>query len=388
MVNRVVWIRALVSLVAVAISLASALGQDERSPARDSSLASGPGPDAATTRAPLAVGDPAPPLHVREWVRGAATTAFPPGSITVVVFWASWCDASVSAIPALNSVQREFADRGLRVMALSSRDAEGESLSRVRALTASSLPPIEFSVAFDDRRRSAHAWLDAAEQEYVPTAFITGRDGTIAWIGSPLWPPGEFQEAVAAVVADELDAPRREAHRARWSTFVTRMQTLEGDAQRAVTGGRIDEACRLFDQLIALSERTAPRYAMGKFSLLLSPGREERAYEYARTAIAGPLHESPTLLNELAWAILDDPGLEARDFKLALTAGRRAEELTQGRDAAILDTIARAYQCSGDLAQAVAFQSRAVEVAGTSSERDEYAEKLAEYKQARDRDRR
>lgn len=366
----------------------TARGQDAPAPTSSVSASSPAHSHAPTVRGGLAPGDLAPDLFISQWVRGGPITPFATGSVSAVVFWATWCDASVSAIPALNSIQREFADRGLRVAAISSRDSEGESLPRLKVLAANSMPPIEFSVAFDDHRRTAHAWLDAAEQEYIPTVFLVDRSGRIAWIGSPLWPPGEFHDAVSATLAGELDAPRRERLHAKWSNLVTRMQELESEAQRAEVSGRIDEASRLFDELIALNARAAPKYAIGKFSMLLSPGREEKAYEFARGAIAGPLRESPALLNELAWAILDDPGLEARDFKLALAAARRAEELTQGRDAAILDTAARAFQCLGDLGQAVEFQARAVEAAQSDSDRDEYAERLAEYQRARQHEKR
>ena len=147
--------------------------------------------------------------------------------------------------------------------------------------------------------------------------------------------------------------------------------------------GQLDTAARIFDQLITLNVRNAPMYTINKFSMLLTRGREEQAYEFARAAIVGPLHNDASMLNELAWSILDEEGLEKRDFKLALAAARRAEELTQGQDPAILDTIARAYQCLGDLNQAIAFQTRAVELAPEDSERTQYAEKLVEYRKAR-----
>lgn len=374
----------IISLLTLIFSAASpALGQKTESPSLHATELLSPVAMTSPAPAVLSPGDPAPGLFIAQWLRGRPVSSFAPGSVSVIVFWASWCDASVAAIPTLNAVQKQFAEQQVRVIAVSSRDSEGESLARMKGRLESSEIPIEFSVAFDERRRTAHAWLDAAEQEYIPTAFIVDRTGKVAWIGSPLWPPGEFQEAVAATVAGELDAPRLERLRARWSNFVNRVQTLESEAQQAQAAGQLDAAARVFDQLITLNVRNAPMYAISKFTMLLTNGREEQAYEFARAAIIGPLRNDATMLNELAWSILDEEGLVKRDFKLALAAARRAEELTQGQDPAILDTIARAYQCVGDLNQAIAFQTRAVELAPEDSQRAEYADKLAEYRKAR-----
>ena len=379
--SRLISILALMTLVASALS--PALGQNAQAAPDLALKASSAFATSTPTPAALSPGDLAPGLFIAQWLRGRPMPSFTPDSVSVVVFWASWCDASVAAISTLNAVQRRFAEQQVRLIAISSRDSEGESVARMKARLDSSAIPIEFSVAFDERRRTAHAWLDAAEQEYIPTAFIVDRTGKVAWIGSPLWPAGEFQEAVAATVAGELDARGLERLRDRWSNFVSRVQTLEGEAQQAQMTGQLDAAARIFDQLITLNVRNAPMYTINKFSMLLTRGREEQAYEFARAAIVGPLHNDASMLNELAWSILDEEGLEKRDFKLALAAARRAEELTQGQDPAILDTIARAYQCLGDLNQAIAFQTRAVELAPEDSERTQYAEKLVEYRKAR-----
>ncbi len=341
---------------------------------------------AATSFGPLSPGDPAPGLFLSRWIQGEPMESVPPGSVTVVVFWASWCDASQSAIPTLNSAQRESAKLGTRVVAISARDAEGESPASVQALLQAGTAKPEFSVAFDERRRTTHAWLDAADQEYIPTAFIVDRSAKIAWIGSPLWPPGEFQEALAATVAGEFGPAQRKKLHERWENFVGRVRTLEADAQLARLNGRVEDASRLYDELTSLNTRNAPAYVLAKFEMLLTPPNEDKAYEFARGAITGPLRDDATALNEVAWSILDTDGLTKRDFKLALLAAQRAAELSHEQDAAILDTTARAYQCLGDLNRAIAFQARAVELAGDDPDHEDYATRLAEYRQAKARE--
>jgi tetratricopeptide (TPR) repeat protein len=67
------------------------------------------------------------------------------------------------------------------------------------------------------------------------------------------------------------------------------------------------------------------------------------------------------LLNDLAWTILDTPGLKNRDLDLALDIAKKATESTQGQSAEILDTLARAYFEKDDLDKAVEWQTKAVE---------------------------
>ncbi|MHC5211812.1 MAG: hypothetical protein ACYTG2_13920 [Planctomycetota bacterium] len=48
------------------------------------------GPAWAAEEADLGLGDPAPALHVAEWVKGAPVQAFVPGHVYLVEFWATW----------------------------------------------------------------------------------------------------------------------------------------------------------------------------------------------------------------------------------------------------------------------------------------------------------
>ena len=50
-------------------------------------LAAGAG---AQDKASLSVGDPAPAMHVAEWVKGAQVSSFEAGNVYLVEFWATW----------------------------------------------------------------------------------------------------------------------------------------------------------------------------------------------------------------------------------------------------------------------------------------------------------
>lgn len=65
-------------------------------------------------------------------------------------------------------------------------------------------------------------------------------------------------------------------------------------------------------------------------------------------------------LNEYAWVLLTCDFEDLRDPHAALPVAERAVELDGGRNAYILDTLAVAYQMTGDIERAVATQRRAV----------------------------
>jgi hypothetical protein len=75
---------------------------------------------------------------------------------------------------------------------------------------------------------------------------------------------------------------------------------------------------------------------------------------------------------------------DARFVKVALSAAKRADELTDGKNPPICDTLAKAYFDSGDAAKALETQERAVKLAkGTSMENDEgMKSRLEQYRKA------
>ena len=62
-----------------------------------------------------------------------------------------------------------------------------------------------------------------------------------------------------------------------------------------------------------------------------------------------------------------------------MKTAKRANELTKGEDAAILDTVARVYYEKGDLESALEWQRKAVKFADDSPVGEEVRETLEKY---------
>lgn len=67
---------------------------------------------------PEMVGAPAPDFTIRDGARTVTLRQFR-GRPVLLNFWATWCAPCVQEIPSLNEFQKEFADKGVVVVAVS-----------------------------------------------------------------------------------------------------------------------------------------------------------------------------------------------------------------------------------------------------------------------------
>jgi hypothetical protein len=88
------------------------------------------------------------------------------------------------------------------------------------------------------------------------------------------------------------------------------------------------------------------------------------------------------LLNRLAWDILTHPDVKYRDLTLALRAAKKANDVTNGENAAILDTYARALFDNGKVTEAIKLQRQAVAAAKDETMRGELQATLEKYEQS------
>lgn len=279
----------------------------------------------------LTVGDKAPALSINKWVKGAPVTEFAPGKVTVVEFWATWCGPCKASMPHLSELQKEYKDKGVTIIGVTSTDPRN-SLAGVEKMTAEKGDTMGYTVAWDQDRQTSNAYMIAAAQPGIPTAFIVDQTGTIAWIGSPF----KMDEPLAKIVAGSWDVA------AARSEFEPMQQANIGSMRFSMAAKKKDTAGML---------------------------------EHGRKLVETSGSDSQTM-NFVAWTIVDpargiDFSTNKKLAELGMDAAKRANEATGNKEAGLLDTLAWAYFANGDKENAIATEKMAIGLAEDDETRKE-----------------
>ena len=112
-----------------------------------------------------------------------------PVRVTVVDFWASWCQGCQESLPALDALYRDKRADGLSVIGVSVDERRDDAYAMAQALHAS------FPIVVDEDARLSASYGVAQ----VPLTFVVDRNGTVRWVGRD---PGELKRAVEVVLAE------------------------------------------------------------------------------------------------------------------------------------------------------------------------------------------
>ena len=328
----------------------------------------------------LAIGDDAPSLSIDHWVKGGAIDGFNESQVYVIEFWATWCGPCVVSMPHLSSIQDEYGD-AVKIIGVSS-EKELETVTTFLSKTNSRDGEVNddrmrYTVAVDPDRTTSTAYMKAAGQSGIPTAFIINGSGQVAWIGHPMGIDEPLSEVVngtwdLAGASEEFatEAAAQAAMDEFWSTFRTASANEDWDTLIST----IDEFTEKYGENPQLSEM--------KFEALLT-GKNDKAAAYAWAEIMAESYwDDQNALNALAWGIVDEMPAEYQDLDFALRVAHRASELTDNKDGMILDTLARTYWERGERYKAIAWQQKAVEFSKEGQMADSIQATLDEYQSA------
>jgi cytochrome c biogenesis protein CcmG/thiol:disulfide interchange protein DsbE len=120
----------------------------------------------------LAPGQPAPALTLPGPGGQTVTLAGLKGHPVLVDFWASWCPPCRTSIPALDTLYRDFHERGLEVLAINVDERRKDADSFLAGHQY--LMPIIFDAGGKSPR-------DAGVYG-MPTSFLVDRSGTIRFV--------------------------------------------------------------------------------------------------------------------------------------------------------------------------------------------------------------
>lgn len=247
-----------------------------------------------------------------------------------------------------------------------------ETVKKVEKFIKDQPDRMAYTVAYDGQSKAMDAaYMAAAGQNGLPTAFLIDKTGTLAWIGHPMW----LDMPLEAVVADKWDPKTGPAEISKaQDRMVAIGEKMRSEPKEAIA------AWEAFERDYPTAARNLTDM---KFMVYLVGGEYEKAYKVGAQLVDDAIaHKDANTLNAIAWAIVDPEGeAKKKDLDLALKAATQADELAKHENSAIIDTLARVYFLKGDLDKAIDLQTKALAHA-EGAEKEDLQSTLDEYKEA------
>lgn len=329
----------------------------------------------------LEIGGEAPPLEIREWLRGALIDFAVPKEmrktsrkLTVVVCWGTWLAGARDVTPLLEQLQNKYGDREFRIILISSETKEAVE----KFLAGKKNFPCY--VALDDTEKTTRAYM--GRSRLFPKAFLIDPGGALIWSGEAVDLPGlinrYYENNFSAgdwkkigKLYEELEVllrSRIDESIARVTDDILKLNPEDGFAIRARlfyydSTGQSDKAIEFLGRLTGETPDNAGIY-MAAFNILRGqfPLNETKILEFAGTYLRN-FEKDPAALQRLAFILLQDFGYMNGSLELVarlLPALENTSGLAPAEKAAALSAAALYRYKTGHLAEAVTKQAEAV----------------------------
>lgn len=170
-----------IAVLAATLATATACGAGGRDDAGAGGGAAAAG-DGGAFR-PLAIGEAVPAYaavlvgagaadSVRIAGEGAPATAADGGALTLVNVWATWCTSCREEFADLERLHRDYAPRGVRVVAVSVDESSDERVARFARREG-----VTFTIAHDPEGRVQRLYQAVG----VPETYLVSPDGRLLW---------------------------------------------------------------------------------------------------------------------------------------------------------------------------------------------------------------
>lgn len=316
----------------------------------------------------LHVGDPAPPLVIAKWAKGAPVASLGNGSVNVVEFWATWCGPCKQSIPHLTELAKKY--QSANFIGVDSFEHEPDATKcypKVEKFVTDMGEKMDYHVAIDGVDGTmGKTWMEAAGQGGIPTAFVVGKDGKIAWIGHPMM---GLDEVVGKVIDGTFDmkaeAARAAAEKKKQDEEEAKAAPARAKQQAALKPILAARQAKKWKEEVAEIDKASSdpqlkmMLAMEKFSAM-SKYDEAAAQKFAGELSETTYKDNAQGLNSLAWTLVQDGSpIKHLDTALAIKIAKRAVKLSND-DPMISDTLALAYYRAHNNSAALSTQKKAI----------------------------
>ncbi len=322
----------------------------------------------APALAEVRIGDPAPPLTIKEWVLGKPVNLSREAArkIHMVEFWAVWCPPCKASVPLLSQYQKKY-KKDLVIIGVTDPDPYRNSPKAIKRFVKKQGANMDYTVAIDDAGETWTKYLGRADVA-IPHAFLVGRDGRVVWQGSPLDPA--LEQVLPAVIDGTFDVTTAKLEAEVNRRLAALSLSIEMGQWGVVWDGLID--------ILKLdpANEAALNALVSIYALELRNTRTFRSW--VRSHIDANRGD-PKSMTRLAITLLHIGDFATRAPDLALEAAKASYESSRRRDALAIAVYARALYQIGDLERAITLQKDAV-AAATDSQRSEIKKTLDYYK--------
>jgi thiol-disulfide isomerase/thioredoxin len=199
----------LATLCAVVLAAACAKHETQSvnpaKPAKNAAYSNAPGSKPAKEEPELAsartdVGDPMPAYTAKYLDGKPLNLATEKGSVIFLNVWATWCGPCRFETPELQTLQNQYAAKGLKVIGVSVDEGETSAVK-----TFVTEQKITYPIAVDPEGRIANL----LQTTVLPTSLLLDRNGKIVWrqIGAIMPNDSKLKAAVEKAVADPARPP-------------------------------------------------------------------------------------------------------------------------------------------------------------------------------------